>query len=70
MTPSYQKLRNMVRQQIDQTMRTRNFKARSERIETGVLVKGHKVEMSAITVRDCYPWNANGQCSKGDSYSF
>ena len=40
-TPSYQRLRTMVRQHIDQT-RTRNFKARNERIETGVLVKRYK----------------------------
>ena len=39
--PSVQKLRNMVRQHFDQTMRTRNFKAQNERIETGVLVKSH-----------------------------
>ena len=37
-----QKLRTMVRQHFDQTMRTRNFKARNERIETGVLVNCHK----------------------------
>ena len=37
----------MVRQRIDQTLiRTRNFKARNERIETGVLVKIQKEEMS------------------------
>ena len=37
--PNYQKLRKVVRQHIDQTIRTRNLKARNERIETGVLVK-------------------------------
>ena len=31
-TPSCQKLRKMVRQHIDQTTRTRNFKAQNERI--------------------------------------
>ena len=40
--PSYQRLRTMVTQRIDQTTRTGNFKARNERIETGVLVKSHK----------------------------
>ena len=37
----------MARQHIDQTIRTRNFKARNERIETGVLVKSQKGETSA-----------------------
>ena len=40
--PSYQKSRKMVRRHIDQTIRTRNFKARNERIEPGVLVKSQK----------------------------
>ena len=40
--PSCQKLRGRVRQHVDQTIRTRNFKARNERIETGVLVKSQK----------------------------
>ena len=39
--PSHQKLRTMVGQHTDQTIRTRNFNARNERIETGVLVKSH-----------------------------
>ena len=32
----------MVGQHFDQTIRTRNFTARSERFETGALVKSHK----------------------------
>ena len=38
-TPSYERLKTMVRRHIDQMIRTRNFKPRNERIETGVLVK-------------------------------
>ena len=69
--PSCQKLRNMVRQHVDQTISTRNFKARNERIETGVLVKGHKGRNVSAErkVGDCFQWKANGQCSKGDSCS-
>ena len=36
------KIGKMVRQQIEQTIRTCNFKARNDRIETGVVVKSHK----------------------------
>ena len=35
-------LRTVVRQHIDHMISTRNFKARNERIETGVLVKSHE----------------------------
>ena len=41
-TPSYQCFRTMVRQHIDQTIRSRNFRAPNERFETGALVKSHK----------------------------
>ena len=34
--PSYQRLKTMVRRHIDQMIRTRIFRARNERIETGV----------------------------------
>ena len=36
--PRFQTLRTMERQHIDQTKRTRNFKAWNERIETGVFI--------------------------------
>ena len=57
-TPSCQRLRKMVRQQIDQMIRTRKFKARNQRNEAGVLVNSQKKgEMSA-------------HCSKSDSCCF
>ena len=34
-TPSYQRLRTLVRRHVDQMIRTRNFKTRNGRIETG-----------------------------------
>ena len=40
--PSYQRLKIMVRRHIDQTITTRNFRARNESIETGVLVKSQQ----------------------------
>ena len=40
--PSYQRLKTMVTRHIDQMIGTRNFKARNERIDTGVLVKSQK----------------------------
>ena len=40
--PSFQKLRMMTRQHVDQMIKTHNFRARKERFETGALVKSHK----------------------------
>ena len=69
-SPSYPRLRTMVRH-IDQTIRTRNFKARNERIETRVLVKSHKEKVSVERkVGEYFQWRATRQCSKGDSCSF
>ena len=44
----HQKFKNMSKQHVGQTIRTRSFKVRNERIETGVLVKSHKEEKSAL----------------------
>ena len=55
-----------------QMVRTRNYKARNERIETGVLVKSHKGRKVSVEskVGECFQWKATGQCSRGDSCSF
>ena len=81
--PRYPRLKTVVRRHVDQMIRKRNFKTRSERIETGVLVKSHKGrnvraerKVGDLKVKDfsaweeCYQWKANGQCSRGDSCSF
>ena len=41
--PYYQKLKTMVKRCIDKKLRSRNFDARHEGIETNALVKKHKV---------------------------
>ena len=67
-TPRCHKLRTTVRHHIDQTIRTRNFRARNERFETGALVKSNGRHVSAERrVGECFQWQATGQCSRGDS---
>ena len=67
----YQKLKTMVKRNIDQKLRLRNFDARHGRIESGAVVKSRKgligVEGGKGT---CYQWKENGQCSKGDQCIF
>ena len=56
----HQKLKAMVKRYIDQKITTRNFQARNERIEKGVLVKtrkGKKVSFERKT-RECSQWKA------------
>ena len=69
---SYQRLKTMVNRHIDKSTRMRNFRARNERIETGVLVKSDKGRKVSVERRmgKCYEWKATGQCSRGDSCSF
>ena len=54
---SYQRLRTLVRRHVDQMSRTRNFKARNERIETGVVVKSRRNVSVEKKVGDCFQWN-------------
>ena len=57
---------------MDQMIRTRNFRAQNERIETGVFVKSHKGKNVSVDKKsgEFWQWKANGQCSRGDSCSF
>ena len=61
--PSYQRLKTMVRTHADQMIRTRNFRAPNERIETGVLVKRQKGRMSVWKGR-LISMEEDGQCSR------
>ena len=64
--PSYQRLRTVIGQHVDQMIRTRNFKVQNERIETGVVVKSHKGRKGSVERKvGCYQWKATGQCPKG-----
>ena len=69
--PSYQRLKTMVRRHIGHTIRTRSIRVRSEKIETGVLVKSQKKENVSLEMGlgECYQWKAKGQCSGGDACS-
>ena len=46
--PSYQRLKASVRIQIDRTRRTRNFRVRSETVETGATTKSRKGKQAYV----------------------
>ena len=69
--PDYHKLKAMVKRSIEQEIRNKNFGARSGNFEKNAVVKnqGTKQRVQRI-LGDCWQWEANGQCVKGDNCSF
>ena len=61
----------MVKRSIEQSLTMKNFEARNGNSETSAVVKNQRVKQrEQRSLGDCWQWKANGQCSKGDNYSF
>ena len=69
--PDYHRLKTMVKRSIEQDFRNRNFEARNGNYEKNAVVKnqGTKQRVQRI-LGDCWQWETNGQCSRGDNRSF
>ena len=61
----------MVKRSIEQEIRNKNFGNRSGNFEKNAVVKnqGTKQRVQRI-LGDCWQWEANGQCVKGNNCSF
>ena len=61
----------MVKRRIEQEIRNKNFGARNGNYERNAVVKnqGTKQRVQRI-LGDCWQWEFNGQCSRGDNCSF
>ena len=69
--PDNHKLKTMVKRSIEQNLRMENFEARNGNYETSAVVKNQRAKQrERKSLGDCWQWNANGQCSKGDNCSF
>ena len=69
--PDYHKLKTVVKRSIEQEIRNMNFGARSGNFEKNAVVKNQGTKQRAQRILgDCWQWETNGQCSKGDSCSF
>ena len=69
--PDYHRLKTMVKRSIEQNLRMKNFGARNGIYETNAVVKNQGTKQrEQRSLRYCWQWKANGQCSKGDSCSF
>ena len=68
--PDYHRLETMVQRSIEQDIRKKNFGARNGNYESNAVVKnqGTKQRVQRI-LGDCWQWELNGQCSKGDNCS-
>ena len=69
--PDYHRLKTMVKRSIEQEIRNKNFVARNGNCERNSVVKnqGTKQRVQSI-LGDCWQWEFNGQCSRGDNSSF
>ena len=67
----YHRLKTMVKRSIEQDIRNENFGARNENYERNAVVKnqGTKQRVQRI-LGDCWQWESNGQCTRGDNCSF
>ena len=69
--PDYHRLKTMVTRSIEQEIRNKNFGIRNGNFEKNAVVKnqGTKQRVQRI-LGDCWQWETNGQCVKGDNCSF
>ena len=66
--PDYHRLKTMVKRSIEQEIRNKNFGNRIGNFEKNAVVKnqGTKQRVQRI-LGDCWQWETNGQCVKGDN---
>ena len=69
--PDYHRLKTMVKRSIEQDLRNRNLGARHGNYERNAVVKSEGTKQRGQRILgDCWQWEANGQCSKGDNCNF
>ena len=62
----------MVKRSIEQDTRNKNFDARNGNYERNAVVKKNPGARRCVQriLGDCWQWESNGQCSRGDNCSF
>ena len=69
--PDYHRLKTMVKRSIEQDIRNKNFGARNGNYERNAVVKNSETKQRVPRILgDCWQWESNGLCSKGDNGSF
>ena len=61
----------MVKRSIEQDLRNKNFGARNGNYERSAVVKNQGTKQRGQRIHgDCFQWETNGQCVKGNNCSF
>ena len=69
--PDYHRYKTMVKRSIEQEIRNKNFKSRNGNFEKNAVVKNQGTKQREQRILgDCWQWETNGQCVKGDNCSF
>ena len=69
--PDHHRFKTMVKRSIEQDSRNKNIGARNGNYERNAVVKNQGTEQRGQRIPgDCWQWEANGQCSKGDNCCF
>ena len=69
--PDYHRLKTAVKRCIEQEIRNKNFGSRIGNFEKNAVVKNQGTKQRAHRILgDCWQWETNGQCSRGDNCSF
>ena len=69
--PDYHRLKTMVKRSIEQDIRNKNFGIRNGNFEKNAVVKNQGTNQRVQRILgDCWQWETNGQCVKGDNCSF
>ena len=69
--PDYHRLKTMVQRSIEQEIQNTNFVARNGNFEKNAVVKNQETKQRVQRILgDCWLWETNWQCVKGDNCSF
>ena len=69
--PDYHRLKTMVKRSIEQEIRNKKFGRRNGNYEKNAVVKNQGIKQRVQRILgDCWQWETNGQCVKGDNCSF
>ena len=67
----YHRLKTMVKRSIGQDIRNKNFGIRNGNFEKNAVVKNPRAKQREQRILgDCWQWEFNGQCCRGDNCSF
>ena len=69
--PDYHRLKTMVKRSIEQNLRKKKIEVGNGNYERNAAVKNPGTQQRVQRIlRDCWQWEYNGQCSRGDTCSF